>query len=224
LNAVVANSRFLILPQVKVPHLASHVLGLCARQLPEDWAAHYGVRPLLVETFVEHGRFRGTSYRAANWQHVGSDTTSLNYNTQPAIENLGPVGSRADTWLGLLVHDTMAFTPEGLPLGLVDVQVWARDAREFGQKHQRTQLPIEQKESDKWLKSVAAAARLQARCGSGFGSRRERGRLEMWERYGRRKRDCSDRPEKEPGCSGFDWGVVHPSCPEHPKKCHCSLG
>jgi hypothetical protein len=72
LNAVVANSRFLILPQVTVPHLASHVLGLCARQLPEDWAARYGVRPLLMETFVERGRFRGTSYRAANWQHVGS--------------------------------------------------------------------------------------------------------------------------------------------------------
>jgi hypothetical protein len=298
LNAVLANSRFLILPQVKVPHLASHVLGLCAKQLPDDWAARYGVHPLLLETFVERARFRGTSYRAANWKHVGSscgrgrqdrsrahavpvkdvyvyplhhdwrerlhthrahwqgererahddwaheefggaqlgdarlsarllslahdfyakpraqipqacgsrakakaayrffdhasttmdailqshyeasyariaaqpvvlavqDTTSLNYNTQPAIENLGPIGSRADTWLGLMVHDTLAFTPEGLPLGLVEVQVWARDATAFGKKHQRKRLPIEQKESYKWLKSVQAAARLQARC------------------------------------------------------------
>lgn len=299
LNAVLANSRFLILPQVKVPHLASHALGLAVKQLPEDWAARYGVRPLLLETFVERARFRGTSYRAANWQHVGStcgrgrqdrrrahavpvkdvyvyplqpdwrerlqahrvaapperaregthdwaheefaaaklgdarlnarllslahdfyakpraqipqacgsrakakaayrffdhasttmdailqshyeascariaahpvvlavqDTTSLNYNTQPAIENLGPIGSRADTWLGLMVHDTMAFTPEGLPLGLVDVQCWARDAEAFGKKHRRRSLPIEQKESYKWLKSVQAAARLQARC------------------------------------------------------------
>lgn len=300
LNAVLANSRFLILPQVKVPHLASHVLGLCARQLPGDWTARYGVHPVLLETFVERGRFRGTSYRAANWQHVGStcgrgrqdryrtrsvsvkdlylyplqhdwrerlqaltpqthptprereaapdwaheefgaaklndarlearllslardfyaqpraqipqacgsraktkaayrffdhprttmdailqphyeasaarsrdhavvlavqDTTSLNYNSQPAIENLGPIGTRADTWLGLLVHDTMAFTPEGVPLGLVDVQCWARDAKEFGKKHQRKRLPIEAKESYKWLKSVRASARLQACC------------------------------------------------------------
>jgi hypothetical protein len=277
---------------------------LCVKQLPSDWAARYGVRPLLLETFVERGRFRGTCYRAANWQHVGAtcgrgrqdhrhahaipvkdiylyplqrdwreqlqaltpeaqaasahersrraghedwaaeefsaaklgdarlearllslardfyakpraqipqacgsrakakaayrffdhprttmdailqshyeasaarvsehavvlavqDTTSLNYNTQPAIENLGPIGSRADTWLGLMVHDTMAFTPQGLPLGLVDVQCWARDAEEFGKKHRRKSLPIEQKESYKWLKSVQAAARLQARC------------------------------------------------------------
>jgi hypothetical protein len=299
LNAVLANSRFLILPHVKVPHLASHVLALCARQLPEDWARRYGIRPLLLETFVERARFRGTSYRAANWRHVGAtrgrgrqdrsrshavpvkdvyvyalqrdwrsrlqayrahaqpaperahdwaheefaaaklgdarlgarlvclardfyakpraqipqacgsrakakaayrffdhasttmdailqshyeaacariaahpvvlavqDTTSLNYNTQPAIENLGPIGSRAHTWLGLMVHDTMAFTPEGLPLGLIDVQVWARDAQEFGKKHRRKSLPIEQKESHKWIKSVRAAARLQARCPS----------------------------------------------------------
>lgn len=305
LNAVVANSRFLILPHVEVPHLASHVLALCTRQLSDDWAARYGTRPLLLETFVERARFRGTCYRAANWQRVGAtcgrgrqdrghahttpvkdiylyplqrdwrerlqaltpqpqaqsvkrercraashedwaagefsaaqlgdarlearlvclagdfyaqpraqipqacgsraktkaayrffdhprttmdailqshyeastarvsehalvlavqDTTSLNYNTQPAIENLGPIGSRAHTWLGLMVHDTMAFTPEGLPLGLIDVQCWARDAQAFGKKHQRKALPIEQKESYKWLKSVQAAARVQARC------------------------------------------------------------
>jgi hypothetical protein len=302
LQSVVANSRFLILPQVKVAHLASHVLGLCARGLPEDWFARYGVRPLLLESFVERGRFRGTCYRAANWLHVGStcgrgrqdrtrtealplkdlyvyplhrqwrerlqaherevkavqprplgapgldwtreefgtvelgdarlkarlltiaqdfyakpqaqipqacgsrsktkaayrffahadtsmdailqphheaacariaahpvvlavqDTTSLNYNTQPAIENLGPIGTRADTWMGLMVHDTMAFSPEGLPLGLIAVECWARDAKAFGKRHQRKELPIEEKESYKWLKSVEAAAHVQARC------------------------------------------------------------
>jgi hypothetical protein len=299
LGAVIGNSRFLILPQVQVPHLASHVLGLCARQLPGDWAARYGRKPLLLESFVERGRFRGTCYRAANWQHVGStcgrgrqdrahahavpvkdvylyplqpdwrerlqacqaaapperavhadwaqveftgaklgdrrlqarllslardfyakpraqipqacgsraktkaayrffdhpsttmdallqshyqastarigahpvvlavqDTTSLNYNAQPAIENLGPIGTRADTWFGLMVHDTMAFTPQGLPLGLIDVQCWARDAQDFGKKHRRKDLPIEHKESYKWLKSVQAAARVQACCPS----------------------------------------------------------
>ena len=301
LALVVANSRFLIVPGVEVAHLASHVLGLSVKRLPRDWAARYGYRPLLLESFVERGRFKGTCYRAANWVHVGhtcgrgrqdrarrgsvppkdvylyalqpdrrarlcqapattpapvcvsdeqaegdwaqqelgradlgdarlearltslardfyakpraqipqacgtraktkaayrffdhehtdmdailqshyeasagrasrepvvlavQDTTSLNYDAQPAIENLGPIGSRADAWFGLMVHDTMAFNPTGLPLGLIDVQCWARDAKAFGKKHKRHDLPIEQKESYKWVKSVQAAARLQAR-------------------------------------------------------------
>ena len=71
LTSVVANSRFLIVPDVKVPHLASHVLCLCLRGLARDWQARYGYAPLLVESFVERGRFRGTCYRAANWVHVG---------------------------------------------------------------------------------------------------------------------------------------------------------
>jgi len=70
LQYVVQNSRFLILPWVKVPHLASHILGKVARRLPTDWQAMYGVRPLLLETFVEE-RFAGTSYRAANWIELG---------------------------------------------------------------------------------------------------------------------------------------------------------
>jgi hypothetical protein len=305
LGAVVSNSRFLIAPQVKVKNLASHVLGMSARVVGRDWEARYGIRPVLLESFVQRGRFAGTSYRAANWVHVGAsrgrgrqdrghaaeepvkevyvyplqghwredlcrvpagvlawqpaiaepqglpaqdwaeeefgrarlgdarlkarlqdlardfyarpcaqipqacgtraktkaayrffehaqtsmeailqshyqasaarakehavvlaaqDTTSLNYNAQPAIENLGPIGTRADSWYGLLVHDTMAFTPTGLALGLVDVQCWARDAKAFGKKHDRAKLPIEAKESYKWLKSVQAAARLQAQC------------------------------------------------------------
>jgi hypothetical protein len=295
---VVANSRFLMVPGVEVAHLASHVLGSCVKRLALDWQARYGYRPLLLESFVERGRFKGTCYRAANWMHVGhscgrgrqdrarcarvplkdvylyplqrdwrarlcdapavrpllglgsaagadwaqqelgraklgdarlqarliglardfyakpraqipqacgtrakakaayrffdhehtsmdailqshyqasaqrasgeavvlavQDTTSLNYDAQPAIENLGPIGARADAWFGLLVHDTMAFSVSGLPLGLIDVQCWARDANQFGKKHKRRELPIEDKESYKWLKSVQAAARLQA--------------------------------------------------------------
>ncbi|MCI0666543.1 MAG: DUF4338 domain-containing protein [Methylococcaceae bacterium] len=68
---VVNNSRFLIVPWVRVPHLASHLLGLAARRLPVDFQARYGYRPLLLETFVEEGRFAGTCYRAANWVRVG---------------------------------------------------------------------------------------------------------------------------------------------------------
>jgi hypothetical protein len=62
-----------------------------------------------------------------------------------------------------MVHDTMAFSPTGLPLGLIDVQCWARDAHAFGKHHARKALPIAAKESSKWLKSVQAAAALQAR-------------------------------------------------------------
>ena len=65
------NSRFLILPWVRVPHLASHLLGCIARRLAADWQARYGHPVHLLETFVERQRFRGTCYRAANWICVG---------------------------------------------------------------------------------------------------------------------------------------------------------
>jgi len=70
LPRLVNNGRFLILPWVEVPHLASHILALAARQLPPDWLAAYGVRPLLLETLVDRP-YSGTCYRAANWILVG---------------------------------------------------------------------------------------------------------------------------------------------------------
>ena len=299
LNRVVANSRLLILPHVRVPHLASHVLGMALRRLNGDWKERYGYDLLLVETFVDE-EHRGTCYRAANWEEVGQtagrgrqdransrassvkcifvykmhrqarqllceaepepepprppqptpqdwaegefigaqlgdqrlnerllvmardfysrpqaqipqacqsraktkaayrflehpdttmerllephfestcerirdekivlavqDTTSLNYSAHPATEDLGPIGSDPEGPIGLLVHDTMAFTPEGTPLGLLDVQCWARDRSQFGKKHQRKQRPIEEKESNKWLESFRRVAEAQQRC------------------------------------------------------------
>lgn len=299
LAAVVNNSRLLIAPQVRVKHLASHALGLCLRRLAKDWAQRYGVQPLLVESFVDCARFRGTCYRASNWVHVGrtqgrgrqdwgrcarlaikdiylyplsshwrarlcceppqpvsapapgryadwaeyewgrarlgdarlearvmnlgrdfygkpqaqipqvcgsraktkaayrffshpactmeailashyeasaeragtesvvlavQDTTSLNYSAQAAIENLGPIGTRLEGGpVGLMVHDTMLFTPSGVALGLLDVQCWARKPEAFGKRLERKALEIEHKESAKWLRSIQAAARLQAR-------------------------------------------------------------
>ena len=71
LQLVVNNARFLILPWVQVRNLASTVLACSSRRLPDDWQARYGYRPLLLETFVQSDRFPGTSYRAANWTHVG---------------------------------------------------------------------------------------------------------------------------------------------------------
>ena len=302
LGKVVCNSRFLILPEVKVPNLASHVLSLSAKRLPGDWFERYGFEPVLLETFVERDRFVGTCYRAANWEHVGNtrgrgrqdrermnsvpvkdvylwslrknarqvlccepirsvvpfepkeskevedwpeeefgdadfgdkrltnrlvslardfyarpqvsvpqacqsraktkaayrffehprmsmdkvleqhyestlgrvsqeglvlavqDTTTLNYSAHPATENLGPIGYRLDKGIGLILHDTMTFTQDGTPLGLLDVQCWARDGEDFGKKKRRHKVPIEQKESNKWLVSFRKVAEAQRRC------------------------------------------------------------
>ena len=71
LGRVLNNARFLILPWVQVKNLASKVLALAAARVGADFAARYGERPVLLETFVETPRFLGTCYRAANWQYLG---------------------------------------------------------------------------------------------------------------------------------------------------------
>ena len=309
LHLIVNNSRFLVRPGVEVRHLASHVLAQAARRLPADWQERYGYAPVLLETFVEKATYRGTSYRAANWEELAAptagrgrqdrrhragqtakrifvyplqpdaravlcapprkprlavaaapappcapppadwaeeefgraalgdarlvrrlcvlardfyarppgnvpqrcggerarakaayrffdhpevnlqsvlrphyqatlaraarepvvlavqDTTILNYSTHPATERLGPISSeRTGKVIGLLMHDTLAFTPAGTPLGLLDVQCWARDPAQFGKKHRRRALPLEEKESVKWRRSLEALATAQAQC------------------------------------------------------------
>jgi len=71
LPLIVNNARFLILPWVQVPHLASMILAQAARALPHHWHDTYGIRPVLLETFVEVPRFQGTCYKAANWIRLG---------------------------------------------------------------------------------------------------------------------------------------------------------
>jgi len=68
---IINNSRFLIFPQVQIPHLASHVLGQLARRAAADWHSRWGFAPLLMETFVDPRRYRGTCYRAAGWELLG---------------------------------------------------------------------------------------------------------------------------------------------------------
>ncbi len=306
LSRVVNNSRFLIRPDIQVPNLASHVLGRCTRRVVVDWKETYGYAPLLLETFVNEERYRGTSYRAANWIPIGfscgrtrndqdrdksvprkavyvyplcrawkqqlqahaddegvlekvdtgvdpateadwihqefgrvhfnderlrqrlftlahdfgerptaslpeacgstaktkaayrffkhggtnmhailrshyqatitrmrgqqtvlaaQDSTALNYSSHKSTENLGPIGTQADGPQGLWVHDTMAYTLDGIPLGLLNVQSWAREAEAHGKKNKRKEVPIEQKESYKWLKSFEAAADAQKHSG-----------------------------------------------------------
>ena len=293
---VINNSRYLIAPTVRVKCLASHVLAKCQTRLVDDWERVYKYRPVLLETYVERGRFSGSCYRAANWKYVGGtegrgrkgtgatvkdvyvmplqkkwqavlcccadgkvhvrqrvaqkeprdwieaelggtklgdarltsrllemtgmfydkplanipqacgsvsatkaayrfldnenvdwkailqahyeateervkenslvlvaqDTTTLNYSTHPNTQGLGPIGTKSKKVRGLMVHDTMAFTESGTPLGLLNVQCWARDG--IGSKHERHKKPIEEKESWKWVESYHAVSQVQKRC------------------------------------------------------------
>jgi len=68
------NTRYLIMPWVRVPHLASHILGRMAKILPRDWERVYGHPVLFLETFTDPARYRGTCYRAANWVVLGRTT------------------------------------------------------------------------------------------------------------------------------------------------------
>ena len=122
--------------------------------------------PQVTMEAVLKSHYKATTARIAQQAVVLAvqDTTSLNYNTHPATENLGPISKTADGAVGLLVHDTMAFNLEGTPLGLLDLQCWARDPKQFGKRHRRRQLPFEQKESAKWLRSLEAVARVQSQC------------------------------------------------------------
>ena len=304
LNYVISNSRFLIVPWVRVPNLASHVLGKCLRRLGADWLKRYGYSPKMVETFVNADKFSGRCYRAANFFEVGmtagrgrqdrekkasvgrkrifvypldknwreilckeaspsqverveesekvlecsdwaknefgqsqlpdkrltkrllnisrdffaqpganspqacgspsktkgayrffdnqrvtmnkilqshyeattlriqnypvvlavQDTSSLNDTAHPLTEGLGPINTTVDGAIGLELHDTLAFTPEGTPLGLVNIQCWARDKEDRGKSKKRDALRIEEKESFKWFKSYRAVGEFQKKC------------------------------------------------------------
>jgi hypothetical protein len=91
---IVYNTRFLILPWVAVPHLASHILGRMAAVLSDDWQQIYQHPVYFAETFIDPGRFRGTCYRAANWQLLGLTTgrgknDQTNKPNRPIKEVLG---------------------------------------------------------------------------------------------------------------------------------------
>lgn len=97
LGWVLNNSRFLILPWVQVPHLASHVLGKLSKRVAEDYEARWDFRPLLLETFVDPTSYRGTCYRAAGWQELGRTTgeglrrAGKNYTTTPKLLFVKPL-------------------------------------------------------------------------------------------------------------------------------------
>lgn len=94
---VVNNTRFLIFPWVKVRYLASHALGRLARRVRKDWKDAWGFEPVLLETFVDHARYSGVSYRAAGWSMLGMTTgTGLvrpgrSYRTTPKAIYVRPL-------------------------------------------------------------------------------------------------------------------------------------
>ena len=90
------------------------------------------------------------------------DTTEVNWTGHPATKGLGPLGHPACQ--GLHVHSTLAFTPERVPLGLLAQHVWARDPDDIGKRKRRKQLPINQKESQKWLTSLEALGSARDGC------------------------------------------------------------
>jgi hypothetical protein len=94
LSYVTNNTRFLILPWVSVPHLASHVLGRITRRLSSDWQQKYGHPIHLLETFVDTSRFAGTCYRAANWRMAGETTGRTRQN-----KTMIPQASPKAVWL-----------------------------------------------------------------------------------------------------------------------------
>jgi hypothetical protein len=84
--------RFLILPWVRVPHLASHILSRIARRISADWHQKYGHPVYLLETFVDRSLFRGVCYQAANWilagQTKGRTRNDRNHNIQATVKDV----------------------------------------------------------------------------------------------------------------------------------------
>lgn len=143
-------------PQANIPQA-------CQTRARAKAAYRFFAHPATKMNKILEQHYKQTLCRAAQEPVVlaAQDTSSLNYTTHDGTEGIGPIGSSLKGPVGLLLHDTMAFNEAGTPLGLLDVQLWARDPEQFGKKHLRHQLPIEEKESFKWLKSFEKVAEAQ---------------------------------------------------------------
>lgn len=74
LHLIVGNSRYLIFPWIKLKNLASKVLSIAIRQVPKDWERRYCYRPVMFESFIDKGKFKGVCYQASNWRYIGTTT------------------------------------------------------------------------------------------------------------------------------------------------------
>jgi hypothetical protein len=116
-----------------------------------------------AEAILE-GHYQASAERAGQERIVLAiqDTTELNYSSHPATQGLGYLNGLQ--YRGMYVHSTLLVTPQRVPLGLIDQQVWMRSEEEYKiDQERRKQLPTEEKESQKWLVSLEATARLQQR-------------------------------------------------------------
>lgn len=130
------------------------------------WAATQGAYRFLSNPSVEPAALRGAladaclaRVRQEPAVLVVHDTTSLDFTGHDAMDDLGPLGGGA-AGLGLFVHSAIAVSREGIPLGLLHQKDWARDPEKTGSRHVRKQLPLEEKESFKWLETLRAAEAL----------------------------------------------------------------
>ncbi len=156
-RAAVILRDFFARPQSQIPQA-------CGTRAKTKAAYRFFDHPQVNLQNVLHGHYQASRERAAACPVVLAvqDTTELNYSAHPGTELLGPIGEKRTQQIGLLVHDTMLYNTEGTPLGLLDVQSWARE--EIGSAQHRRKQPIEAKESHKWLKSFEAASQLQGQC------------------------------------------------------------
>lgn len=133
----------------------------------KKWADTKATYRFLGNKKVTHQRilqphYQATSERMSKENVILAiqDTTTLNYTDHPQTDGLGNIGT--DKHLqGMLVHTTLAFTPQRVPLGILHQQVWTRPVETYGKKHQRKKKVITEKESKKWLNSLEATREIQ---------------------------------------------------------------
>ena len=128
----------------------STALGHAGRQAATRLFGH---KSTTVKTLLSGHRHKTQS--RCGWHNLVlaiSDTTLLDYSTHKATQGLGPIGRNPQSY-GLLAHSVLAASPEGVPLGVLSLQIWARDPQEYGQSSERHHKDVTQKESHKWLQA-----------------------------------------------------------------------
>jgi hypothetical protein len=117
------------------------------------------------DILASHVQATLTRMRAQRFVLCPQDTSALNYSTHPQTQGLGPISNNRDKTIGMFLHATLALTPEGQPLGVLDAQTWVRSARHYGRSScARNNAPIKEKESQKWIHSLSVCQALAEEC------------------------------------------------------------
>jgi len=123
----------------------------CGESLRQSAGNIFGHESTTIEG-LQQGHYEESAARcsACDSVIVAQDTSFANYTTHVATQGLGHIDSAGKS-RGLVIHTALALSPKGLPLGVVGQQIWQRDVKKRGKRHNRKQTPIEEKESHKWL-------------------------------------------------------------------------